>query len=364
MSFLGLKKIDIYIIKKFLGTYFLAIILIIFIAIIFDLSEKIDDFIENGAPVSAIIFDYFLNFAPYLANLFSYLFTFIAVIFFTSKMAYNTEIIAILSNAVSYQRMLVPYLVSATIISSISFTLAAWVIPRANAERFEFEEQYYYDHQFRFSEKNVHKQIEPGLFVYIESYSNSQELARRFSLERIEDGKLISKLTSNYAVWDSTINKWSIFDYSIREFDGEKEILTQGNQIDTTLNLHPEYFAQRENVIEAMTLKELNYYIDDLIMQGANGVIIAQIEKAKRFAGPFSTFILTVLGVSVSSRKVRGGIGGHLGIGVAASFSYIFFQQFAAQFSIGGYISPTLAVWIPNILYGIITYMFYRKAPK
>ena len=217
MSFLRLKKIDLYIVKKFLGTYFFAILIIISIAVVFDLSEKVEDFIEKEAPLRAIVFNYYLNFIPYFANLFSSLFTFIAVIFFTSKMAYNTEIIAILSSGVSFRRMMYPYFVSALIIAIFSFLLMAYIIPPANEERITFEYTYIRN-PIRNTDKDIHRQIEPGLFVYMKSYNVSNDIGYKFAIENFKDGVLRSKLTSDYVKWDSTSAKWTIRNYFIRFF--------------------------------------------------------------------------------------------------------------------------------------------------
>lgn len=358
------KKLDLYIIKKFLGTYVFSIIIIILIAVIFDLSEKIDDFMENDASFKEVAFEYYLNFIPYFAILFSPLFTFIAVIFFTSKMAYNTEIIAILSSGVSFRRMLWPYFFSAFIIAGFVYVMSNYFIPQANAERFEFEEKYIHSRPPNFRDRNIHKQLEPGLFVYMESYSNTSNIGYKFSLERFDEGKLVSKLMADYVRWDSTINKWNIRNYYIRDIDGVEEEISRGSSLDTTLNMYPEEFRQRENVVEAMSRSELKDYIDKQKMQGSTNVVLFQIEFYKRISNPFSTFILTLIGLSVSSRKVRGGIGGHIGVGLTLSFSYILFMQFSSQFAIGGNLNPLLAVWIPNILYAFIAYFMYKMAPK
>ena len=363
MRFLGLKKIDIYIIKKFLGTYFFAIVIIISIAVVFDFSERIENFIEKSAPFKAIVFDYYKNFIPYFANLFSSLFTFVAVIFFTSKMAYNTEIIAILSSGVSFQRMLYPYFISALVIALLSFVLMAYVIPPANQTRLDFTYKYIRS-PIRNTEKNIHRQIEPGVFVYMKSYSVSTDMAYKFSIEKFEDGILKSKLISDYAKWDSTKSKWRIQNYYIRDIDGLNERITTGSSIDTTLNMHPEEFKRIANFTETMNLPELNRYIKDQRMQGADNVIELLIDKYQRFAWPFSTFILTLIGVALSSRKIRGGIGMHIGFGLLLSFSYLLFMQFSKMFAISGSINPLFAVWLPNIVYVVIGIFLYRVAPK
>lgn len=363
MKIRGLKILDFYIIRKFIGTYFYAIILIVGIAVIFDLAEKMDDFFSKGAPIKSIIFDYYLNFIPYFANLFSSLFTFIAVIFFTSKMAYNTEIIAILSSGVSFKRILVPYFVSATIIAIFSFMLTSFIIPPANRIRLEFENTYI-KKQYRNTDRDIHRQVRPGIYIYLNSYNSSSNIGYKFSMEHIVDGKLISKLISESIKWDTTINKWVASNYHIRTYSDSLETVVSGSKIDTTIYLTPSDFSRRLKIAETMNMFELDDFIEEQKMQGAENVDFYLIEKYGRFAYPFSTFILTVIGVALSSRKVRGGIGLHIGLGLALSFSYILFMRFSTMFSIGGSISPAVAVWIPNILYAIIAFVMYRLAPK
>ncbi|MCK5168618.1 MAG: LptF/LptG family permease [Bacteroidales bacterium] len=363
MRFLGLKKIDLYIIKKFLGTYFFAIILIISIAIVFDLAEKVEDFLEKSAPLNEIVFDYYLNWIPYFANLFSSLFTFIAVIFFTSKMAYNTEIIAILSSGVSFRRMMYPYFISAMVIALLSFLLMAYIIPPANVTRKDFEYKYI-KNPIRNTDKDIHRQIEPGLFIYMKSYNTTNDVGYKFSMEKFENGVLKSKLISDYVKWDSTTSKWTIRNYYIRDIDSLSEKITTGSKIDTMLNMFPEEFKRMQNFTETMNLHELNEYIDQQYMQGADNVVELLIDKYSRFAYPFSTFILTLIGVALSSRKTRGGIGMHIGFGLLLSFSYLLFMRFTIMFAINGSLNALFAVWLPNIIYSIISVFLYRLAPK
>ncbi|MBN2486694.1 MAG: LptF/LptG family permease [Bacteroidales bacterium] len=360
----GSYILDIYIIKKFLGTFFFAIAMLMFITVIFDLSEKLDEFLTNKAPIKAIVFDYFLNFIPYFAALIAPLFTFIAVIFFTSRMAYNTEIIAILSSGVSFRRLLVPYFVSALVIVLLNIYLNNFIIPHSNMERFIFEEKYYHSGPQTFNEKNVHKQVEPGVFVYLESYSTANDYGRKFSMEKIKDGKLLSKLMSQDIRWDSAIKKWTIRNYMIRDYADGKQTITTGESLDTTLNMSPEEFRMRKNAIEALDYYELNQFIETQRLQGATNMSALLVEKNRRFAVPFSTFILTLIGVSVSSRKVRGGIGMHIAIGLLLSSSYILFMKFSSEFAISGSLPPLLASWLPNIIYAFIALFMYKIAPK
>ena len=356
--------IDRYIIRKFLSTFFFSIALIMAIAVVFDFSEKIDDFLESKAPLNKVIFEYYLNFIPYFASLFSHLFTFISVIYFTSRMAYNTEFIAILSNGVSFNRILYPYFISAAIITLFAFTLNNYVIPHASVKKLAFEEQYYHKSPRVYNERNIHKQISPGIFIYLENYNTYNNSGRQFSLEKFEKGELVSKLLSREVRWDSASHKWRIRDYVIRNYHGETQTIITGRSIDTTLNITPDEFRRRDNAVEAMNLPELNQFIKRQRMQGASNLDELLIEKHKRFSFPFSTFILTLIGVSVSSRKVKGGIGMQIGIGLLISFSYILFLQFSSQFAISGYFSPFVAAWIPNVLFAVIAVFLYRMAPK
>jgi len=355
--------LDRYIIKKFLGTYFFSIILIISIAVVFDVSEKIDDFIEKDAPFNAIVFDYYMNFIPYFANLFSSLFIFISVIFFTSKLAYNTEIVAILSSGVSFNRFLRPYLISASFLAIFSFFLNNYIIPPANATRLQFEEQYIRNRVVNHS-RNIHKQILPGQYFYLQSYTVNTQTGYRFTLEQFKDGKLVSKLTSDQLKWDSTAGKWQTSHYYIRNIKADGDELIKGVNLDTTLNILPEDFARRDNIVDAMNLTELSEFIEKQKMQGSENVVALNVKWHQRFAYPFSAFILTLIGVALSSHKRRGGIGIQIGVGIALSFSYILVMQISTNITIGNGYNPFIGSWTPNFLYSIIALFLYKIAPK
>ncbi len=357
-----LHKIDFYIIRKFLGTFFYAIALIISISIVFDVSENIDDFMSKDVPAKAIIFDYYLNFVPYFANLFSGLFTFIAVIYFTSKLAYNTEIIAILSSGVSFNRLMRPYLVSASVIVLFSYVLGNYVIPPANKKKVDFRNAYIGTRKPA-NERNIHRQLEPGVFVYIDSYNSNTDVGYQFTIEKFVDRKLVSKLTSEYIKWDREKKSWVIHNYNIRTIDGYTERITKGTEIDTTLNMVPEDYQVIENIVETMTLPTLNESISTLKLRGVNTTDY-EIEKHRRRSGPFSAIILTIIGVSLASRKIKGGIGFHLGLGLLLSFSYIMFMQVTTVFATSELLSPWMAMWIPNVLYGALAYYLYRRAAR
>jgi lipopolysaccharide export system permease protein len=356
-----LHKIDWYIIKKFLGTFFYAIALIICISIVFDVSEKVDDFMSKDVSIKSIIFDYYINFVPYFANLFSGLFTFIAVIYFTSKLAYNTEIIAILSSGVSFNRLMRPYLVGATVIALFSYLLGNYIIPPANKKRIDFTNMI--NPKKAPNEKNIHRQIEPGVFVYLESYNASVDAGYKFTIEKFVDRKLVSKLSASSIKWDREKKNWVIHDYFIRTINGYTEKITTGTEKDTTLNMFPTDYQVVSNVVETMTLPVLNKSISTLRLRGVN-TIEYEIEKQRRAAQPFSAFILTIIGVSLASRKVKGGLGLHLGLGLLLSFSYILFMQVTTVFATSDLLSPWLAMWIPNIIYGGFAFYLYRRASR
>jgi len=358
-----LKKLDIYIIKKFLGTFFYSLLLIICIVIVFDVSEKLQDFIEKEAPLRAIIFDYYLNFAPYFANLFSPLFVFISVIFFTSKLAGNSEIVAILSSGVSFKRLLRPYIIAAASLAVLSFYLNNFLIPEANKKRLAFEEQYVRN-KFVNRDKDIHMQIDNNTYVYMSRFIVDLNMAEKFSLEKFEDGRMVYKLLANNAKWDSTSNKWQVSNYTERHINKLDESFVKGGIKDIELDLHPDEFKRRENYVETMGYFELNEFIEEAIFKGSQNIALYEVEKQKRTSMPFATFILTIIGVSISSRKVRGGIGLHIGLGLLISFSYILFMQISATFAINSGVPAVIAVWAPNLLYGILALYLLKKAPK
>ena len=359
-----IRRMDWYIIKKFLGTYFFAIALIISIAVVFDVNEWIDNFINNKAPVKAIIFDYYANFIPYFSNLFSPLFVFISVIFFTSKLAENSEIIAMMSTGMSFKRLLRPYRISAAIISIMTYGMGAYVIPKGNVTRLNFEDQYKKKKKQEYV-RNVQVEVDSGVIAYMERYENYNKTAYRFSLDKFVDKKLVSHLTARSATYDTTtVNKWTLKNYMIREMDGMKETITKGERLDSIIKMEPQDFLIMKGKQETMTSSELSAYIERQRRRGFANIKEFEIEYHKRIAMSFASFILTIIGVSLSSRKVKGGMGMYLGVGLALSFSYILFQTVSATFAVNGNASPFLAVWVPNIVYTFIAIYLYRKAPR
>ena len=359
-----IQRMDWYIIKKFLGTYFFAIALIISIAVVFDVNENVDRFINNKAPIEAIVFDYYLNFIPYFSNLFSPLFVFIAVIFFTSKLAENSEIIAMMSTGMSFKRLLRPYMISAALIAVLTYGLGAYVIPKGNVKRVKFENTYKRKKKAEFV-RNVQLEVDSGVIAYIERYENYNKTAYRVSLDKFVDKKLVSHLTARSATYDTTsVYKWTLKNYMIREMDGMKETITTGEKLDSIIQMEPQDFLITKGQQQTMTSAELDEYITKQRRRGFANIKEFEIEYHQRIAMSFAAFILTVIGASLSSRKVKGGMGIYLGVGLALSFSYILFQTVSATFAINGNTPPILAVWIPNILYTFIAIYLYRKAPK
>lgn len=348
-----------------MGTFFVALLLIIGIIIIFDLSEKVDDFVQKKAPLQAILFDYYLNFIPYYMNMFSPLFVFITVIFFTSRMAANSEIVAILSCGVSFHRMMVPYIFSAAIIAMLSLSLNLWVIPRANGVRHEFENSYVKKRNALAAE-NVRYQINPGEYVYVQSFSKWNNTAYKFSLSKIEGKNLISKIEAETAAWDSVARRWTLKKCFIRDMENGvlQDKVTLRDRVDTTLTLTIEDFYRRNNTVQDLPQDQLTDLIKMQEMRGDKDIKYALIEYHNRFALPFSAFILTLIGVSLSSKKKRGGLGWNLAIGIALSFSYILFMRFSEMFVFTDTMPAGLAIWLPNIIYAVVAVVLYKIAPK
>ncbi|MDR3188041.1 MAG: LptF/LptG family permease [Prevotellaceae bacterium] len=359
-----MKILDWYIIKKFLSSYVFAVLAMTFIIIIFDVAQKIDSFVTKQAPLSAIMFDFYANYVPYFVNIFSALFTFIAVIFFTSKMANHTEIVAMLSNGVSMGRIMRPYMIVATLIMLANCYLANIIIPPASVRRYNFEVKYLRN-PYQNRDRHIHRQTQPSNFAYLESFNVRTQTAYNFSLECVSDSGLVSKLTSSEAVWDTTKNVWRVSRYVIRTIGDSGEVIRTGASLDTVINLTGKDLSVRvDKLVETMGYRELNEYINMLTLQGASNVDEVLIEKHKRFAYPMASVILTVIGVALSSRKMRGGMGLHIGLGVGLSFAYILFQRFSEMFVQGGWLTPAIALWIPNILFAVIAVWLYRITPK
>jgi len=359
-----LKLLDRYIIKKFLGTFFYSITLLIVIVIVFDISEKIGNFISKHASLHEIIFDYYVNFIPYFINLFIYLFTFISVVFFTSRLAANTEIIAMLSNGISFKRLLYPYFLASLFLAVLSFYMGNFLIPKTNKKMHVFMDKYI-DTPPVNNKRNVHVQLSPGVFAYVQSFNPKRMSGYRFSLEKFKGEHLVYKLDARTVKWDTTKNKWILSDYHGRTLDSlERQHLFKGALLDTTLRLKPTDLYKIRPKYDEMTLAELNHYIKAEKEKGSLLYKKFEIEKYKRIAGPVAIIILTFMGMALSCRKTRGGIGMHLGLGLLLAFSYILLMQVTTVFSTQGNLAPSIGAWIPNIIFLLITIYLLKKAPK
>ena len=361
-----LKILDWYIIKKFIGTYFYSIALIISISIVFDVNENLAKFTQYHAPLKAIVFDYYMNFVPYFANLFSPLFVFIAVIFFTSKLAGNSEIISMLAAGVCFKRLMRPYMVSAALISIMTFYLGSYVIPKGTIIRQNFETMYK-NKKKNTAAENVQLQVGKGVIAYIQHYDNNNKRGYGFCLDKFENKKLVSHLTASEIQYDTISDSkyhWTVRNWRIRQLRGLRETITSGATRDTLIMMEPTDLVFSKGQQETFTSPQLKEYISKQIDRGSSNVVQYEVEYHKRIATSFASFILTTIGLSLSSRKRKGGMGLYLGIGLALSFGYIMLQTVSATFAINADTPPVLAAWIPNIIFSFVAYYCYRKAPN
>ena len=358
--------LDRYIIKKFIGTYFYSIALIISISIVFDINENLAKFTQYHAPLQAIVFDYYMNFVPYFANLFSPLFVFISVIFFTSKLAGNSEVISMLASGISFKRLLRPYMISAALISVLTYYLGSYVIPKDTVVRQNFE-MMYKNKKKNTSADNVQLQVGNGVIAYIQHYDNIRKRGYGFFLDKFENKQLVSHMTAWEIQYDTISDSkyhWKAMNYSIRNLKGYRERITKGSEIDTLITMEPTDLVFSKGQQETFTSPQLREYITKQIDRGSSNVVQYEVEYHKRIATSFASFILTIIGLSLSSRKRKGGMGLYLGIGLALSFGYILLQTVSATFAIQANMPPMLAAWIPNIIFAVVAYFCYRKAPN
>ncbi len=359
-----MKILDRYIFKKYIGTFFLAISLLIVIIVIFDLSENIDSFLQNHASWKEVVFHHYLPFIPYFINLFIYLFTFISVVLFTSRMAAKTEIVAILSSGVSFWRFLYPYLLASIMLALMSLYLSNMLIPQTNVVRRVFKNEYM-ERLTSSSGRNIHVQTGKDEFVYLETYNFNRNIGYKFSWEKYAGNELKYKMLADVISHDTTVeNRWRIENYTARYIDDNNEHIVQGRTLDTVMNLLPSDLYKFKEDFEEMDFFELRAHIAAMKRKSAEGIIEYEFEMHQRIASPVAILILTFIGAALSSRKVRGGMGVHLGLGIAIAFSYILFMSISKAFAMAGTASPMLAAWIPNILYCALAVYFLIKAPK
>ena len=361
-----IRRIDWYIIRKFIGTYIYSIALIIAIAIVFDFNENLSKFTENHAPARAIIFDYYANFIPYYSNLFSPLFVFIAVIFFTSKLAGNSEIIAMLASGISFKRLMRPYMLSCVLIASLSYYLSSSVIPHGTVIRHNFE-SLYRNSRKQTAADNVQLQVAKGVIAYIQHYDDKTKHGYGFSLDKFENKKLVSHMTAMEIQYDTIADSkyhWNVTGWKIRQLRGLREHITSGAALDTLIQMEPTDLVYSKGQQETFTSAELKDYISKQVDRGSGNVVQYQVEYHKRIASSFASFILTIIGLSLSARKRKGGMGLYLGLGLALSSLYIMLQTVSATFAINANAPPILAAWIPNIVFALVAYFCYRNAPN
>ncbi len=359
-----IKLIDRYIIRKFLGTFFLTIALILAIAVVFDISEKIDDFLTKGASFKEIIFDYYLNFLVFYGNLFCSMIVFIATIFFTSRMAANTEVVAILTGGVSFRRLMWPYFISATIVAGLSLVLSHFVIPRTNVTMLDFKHTYI-DMKQNERYKNIHRQIEPGHIVYFENYNTERYTGFHFSYEIFDGQNLKYKLKADFIKLDTATGLWRLDNYYIRTIDSlGVETLNSGRRLDTNFSFNENEIVPKLYSVEMMDTPTLLEFIDTEKLRGSENLAYYEIEKHKRTSWPIATYVLVLIGVSISSKKSRGGLGLNIAFGLAVCVTYIFFMQISTTLATVGDFSPALAVWFPNVVFSFVATYLYSIAPK
>lgn len=360
-----LKIIDRYIIGKYLGTFIYTLTVFIVIIVIFDLSEKLDDFLGNNLSFWQVITLYYAGSIPFYVNMLSPLINFIAVIFFTAKMADQTEIVPILSGGVSFNRFLLPYFVSAFIIFAANLGSNLYILPYTNQLKNSFENTYVKKNDPS-SKTNIHMKLDENTYIYMESFDNKSKSGYRFSLDNFKGDVLVKKMIADQIKWDSLKRRWQVTNYSIREIHGLKETMINGmaKTKDTILDMRPDDFSAYENVYENLSNSELSDKIRKEKTRGTGIWNDLLFEQYKRWLQPLSAFVLTLIGVALSSRKVRGGVGLPLGIGIFLSFAYIVVNQFAKMFSIKGGIPPLLAVLLPTIFFGLLGFYLLKKAPK
>ncbi|MBR4483285.1 MAG: LptF/LptG family permease [Paludibacteraceae bacterium] len=359
-----LKKLDIYIIKKVLGAYVLSLLMIISIAIVIDITEKMDDFYNENLTFYEVVMQYYIHFVPYYANLFSPLFTFISVIFITSKLAFHSEIIAMLAGGISFARIIRPYMIAAAVIALFTFYIGGWVIPPGNDQRLTFE-SVHVDHLPPFHIlHNVQLMTAPGEIVYMERYDLNDSIGYMFSLDRFDSAKVLkSRLTARVAKFDSA-NTWTVRKYLQREFVGMREISTKGDTMQLNIDMHPSEFVIAKNHFERLTNPQLKDFIQHQEERGRAGLNNYKLEFHKRFAGPFGSFLLAFIGVCVASRKVRGGTGLHMFIGLALSVVYILCTLLSSILTSQASVNPALAIWLPSLVFACVGAVLYVKAQK
>lgn len=378
-----MKLLDKYILKSLLSTFFFVVLILLSVITVIDLTENMDKFAKAGV-AGAEIAKYYIDYISWIGSFITPITMFIATVYVCARMAGHTEVIAILSSGISFRRMLLPFFSGAAIIGLISFILIGWIIPNSNKSRLAFEVQYLKP-KFYYDKRNIHIQVAPDVYLYLQSYNNNNNSGYHFSLERFNDNRLLEKLTANRIEWDSTKQKWTLRDYQIKKIDRvfemashpdsiprfettksllSRDSLTSGSELDTALVIHPKEFESDYRKYDGMTLHELHDYIKTLKARGSTGVESYEVELYTRYSSPFTIFILVFMGVIVSSRKSRGGTGIQIALGFLLSFAFILFFTLFRTFAEAGSSPPQISVWIPNITFALISLGMYKYVPR
>ncbi len=353
-----MKILDGYILKKFLSSYIFVVLILVAIITMIDITEKSDDFLEHSLTFSQIS-TYYLDFIPWIANLITPITVFIAAVFVTSKLAGHTEIVAMLSSGISFRRLLVPYLIGAVLIAAASFYLTGWLIPDSDKSRVAFLSEYTH-RPYNFSQNNIHIKIAPESYMYMKNYNNHSKVGHQFTLETVSGNQLIQKLSARRVSWNEEEENWKVHDWTLREFEGRSEYITQGKELDTLLNISPKDFESNKYLEQTLTINELNSTIALLRSRGADNVETFVVEKYMRFMSPFAIIILTFIAVIVSARKSRGGVGFQIALGFLIAFVYIILFMLSREFALKGEVPPLIGVWVPNIIFTFVGFVLYK----
>lgn len=358
-----MKKIDWYILKQFLYTFFYVVIILCFVIVVIDYAEKNDKFIKHNLSFEEIR-NYYFSFIPFIASLITPITAFVATVYVTANLSIRSEIIALLSSGFSLKRIMLPYLYGGIIIAIMSFLLNGWILPKANKSRVNFEVSYI-KNPYYFSKNNVHFKISDETYLYLERYDNNLEVGNNVSIEKFTNNLLKERLIGRQLVWDSEDKIWKIKSWQLRILNGDgNEEITSGLQLDTALLINPSDFDNNYKLNETLTLTELNKYIDLLKLRGSDTVVLYEIEKYIRYTQPFTILILILIGVIVSSRKSRQGTGILITLGFLFAFSFIIFFVMSRAFAENGSLNPLFAIWIPNLVFILIGIIMYRIIPR
>ncbi|RMA56250.1 LptF/LptG family permease [Ulvibacter antarcticus] len=358
-----LSILDRYILKKYLGTFGLLLLLFIPIGITVHLSEKIDKILENEVPLTEVIF-YFLDFTIYFANLLFPLFLFLSVIWFTSKLATNTEVIAFLSSGVSYYRFLRPYMIGATIVCVGAFFMGTYLAPSASKGFNEFHYQYLKKGKRDRDQTNVYRQINDNDYIYVSYFNVAEKSGSNFTLEHFEGNKMTYKLAAKRIRYNDKDSTYTLINYTKRIVGENDDIIESAAKIDTTFSFELEDLTPVEYIAETLNLPELNKFIKREKERGSSYINRYEVVRNKRWSLPVSAYILTIIAVAVSSVKRRGGMGVNLAIGIAIGMVYIFFDKIFGTMAEQSDFSPFVATWFPNIIFGILAIYLLRNAKR